>query len=212
MKSFKQYLMESDKTYEFNIKIAGDCPADAPSKIKSALVRFEPISVDKGIRTPIQDYQIDFPNHKNVEITTFTVVLDYPATTEQVKAELSTGLEITPDSIIVRTDEETAEIDLNTQYEELKPGPALLNTPYSKENNQELVGEKRKFSLLKELGKESHHGEVYDKVNTELLAKRAPVEGTKRKKSEGALSNSAKRSPVGSRPTKLPNVTTTGGL
>jgi dissimilatory sulfite reductase (desulfoviridin) alpha/beta subunit len=34
MKSFKDYLTESKKTYDFKVKIAGDCPKDCVKKIK----------------------------------------------------------------------------------------------------------------------------------------------------------------------------------
>ena len=40
MKSFKEYLTESKKTYDFRIKIAGDLPEGADKMMKTALEKF----------------------------------------------------------------------------------------------------------------------------------------------------------------------------
>ena len=61
MKSFKQYLLENKQTYDFKIKVAGDCPEKATESIKAALTQYGCESCSSGKRTPIQETQIDFP-------------------------------------------------------------------------------------------------------------------------------------------------------
>ena len=41
MKSFKAYLTESHKTYDFRLRIAGDLPDELQSKIKSVLEAYQ---------------------------------------------------------------------------------------------------------------------------------------------------------------------------
>ena len=209
MKSFKQYLFESTKPYDFKIKIAGDCDDHAEDKIKSALVQYQPQSVKKVTRTPVQETLIDFPEHKNLEVTIFDLATEYPATSDQIQTLVATALNKDLGHVKVQNEQQEHEQELNHEHDEVKQGPALLNSPYPKENNQFLVGEKQKMALLKELGKESHDGEPYTEVNAQLLAKKCPSEKPKRKRS-GKMANET--SPIGSHQVKLPDVTTTGGL
>ena len=57
MKSFKEYLTESKRVYEFKVKIAGNCPKDCASQIKTALSQFHVESCSAGKSTPIQETQ-----------------------------------------------------------------------------------------------------------------------------------------------------------
>ena len=45
MKSFKEYLTESKKVYEFKVKIAGDIPKDFANNLKIALAQFNVESI-----------------------------------------------------------------------------------------------------------------------------------------------------------------------
>lgn len=177
MKSFKEYLLESKQTYNFKVKVAGECPEDCADKIKKALAEYSCNTCSKGMTTPIQESHIDFPDHKNVSVTVFEVALDYPATSEQVRNRVSDALTLNQSCVRVRNPLEEAETDLNHSNDE-KSGESLLNKDYEKSNNQELVGEKQKMSLLKELGKNKNQGTQYKGVNEKILAKKMPVEKT----------------------------------
>lgn len=199
MKSFKQYLIESQQTYDFKIKIAGDCPEDCDTKIKEALTQFGANSCVQKMRTPIQETHVDFPECKNVSVTVFEVSLDYPATSAQIRSQVSTILGINESNIRVRNPLEEQETELNHQYDE-KSGTALLNEPYEKSNNQNLVGEKRKMDLLRELSKNRVTPKQYKGVNDKILAKKMPSE---KKSKIDSTTNS--KSPLGSGQIKLPN-------
>ena len=199
MKSFKQYLIESQQTYDFKIKIAGDCPEDCDTKIKEALTQFGANSCVQKMRTPIQETHVDFPECKNVSVTVFEVSLDYPATSAQIRSQVSTILGINESNIRVRNPLEEQETEINHQYDE-KSGTALLNEPYEKSNNQNLVGEKRKMDLLRELSKNRVTPKQYKGVNDKILAKKMPSE---KKSKIDSTTNS--KSPLGSGQIKLPD-------
>lgn len=177
MKSFKEYLIESKQTYDFKVKIAGDCPEDCADKIKEALSQYSCGKCSKGMTTPIQESHVDFPDHKNVSVTVFEVSLDYPATSEQVRNQVADATGLGQSCVRVRNPLEEQETELNTANAE-KSGESLLNKDYEKSSNQDLVGEKQKMSMLKELSKNKTQGTQYKGVNEKILAKKSPVEKT----------------------------------
>lgn len=175
MKSFKQYLLESKQVYEFKVKIAGEPADEQIDKFKGALTRYVISHFAKSTRTPIQETQIDFPEHKNISVTTYDVILNYPATSFQIRQLAAETLGLSECCVKVRNLHEQAEQELNHEHDE-KSGESLLGKDYDKENNQHLAGQSNVMDLLKELNKYKHHGEQYKGVNDQLLAKKAPVE------------------------------------
>jgi hypothetical protein len=179
MKSFKEYLTESKKVYEFKIKIAGDCPKDCAKQIKEALDEYKVESCSSGKSTPISGKQPDFPKLENVGATIFNVVLSYPTNTVQVREAVASKLKISSANIRVRNMKEEEELELNHEHD-AKSGTALLGKDYEADNNQDLVGEKHTMSLLKELGKHKKELEQFKGINDNILAKSNPsgkVEG-----------------------------------
>lgn len=152
MKSFIEYLTESKKTYNFKIKIAGECPKDCAAKIKESLSRFDVASCSAGKRAPIQESHFDFPEQSNVEVTVFDICLNYPVTSVQIRACVAESLNKSQDVIRVRNPQEEAETILNHANAQ-KSGKALLDSDYEASDNQNLVGDKHVMSMLKELGK-----------------------------------------------------------
>ena len=208
MKSFKQYLTESKKTYEFKIKLAGDYEKDAVNKIKEALAKYNVESCSAGKRAPIQESPIDFPDHNNINVTVFDVALSYPTNSVQVREAVADKLGITSNCIKVRSTGDLEEEILNHQFDE-KSGESLLSKEYEDSNNQHLVGNDRTMSLLKELSKVKNCGEQVKGINDDLFAKSIPSE-----KIEGPALKAAKInnvSPVGSTKVKLPTAKTAKG-
>lgn len=199
MKSFKQHLLESKQVYEFKIKIAGEPAKEQIDRLKSALAPFTVESFSTGTRSPIQETQIDFPEHKNISTTTYNVVLSYPATSFQVKNLAAEALGLSECCIKVRNTKEEAEYDINHANDQ-KSGTALLGTDYENECNQHLVGETHKMGLLKELSKVKHQGEQYKGVNDKLLASSVPSS----KSSTTSTNTPNSSSVIGSRKVTLP--------
>lgn len=201
MKSFKDYLTESKKVYEFKVKIAGDCPKDCAAQIKTALSQFHVESCSAGKRTPIQETHVDFPEHKNVNVTLFDVCTSYPATSFQVRDKIAETLKISHAVVKVKNIHEAAEDEINHKLSE-KTGKSLLQADYEASDNQKMVGGQHAMSLLKELGKVKKEANLYTGTNDELLAKSVPAE-----KSNAKESKQNNTSPVGSKQLKR----TTGG-
>lgn len=204
MKSFKEYLTESKKVYEFKVKLAGDYKK-AGEMIKSALSQYKVESCSAGKRLPIAETHADFPHITNTNVTMFDVCTAYPVTSQQVRALIAEKCRCPIDSVRVRNLAETAEEELNHANDK-KSGESLLNKDYETESSgQKLVGEKQKFNLLKELMKDKKTLEQYKGVNDAILASKAPT--------ESVVADSAKintKSPVGSTKVKKPTAKTVG--
>lgn len=198
MKSFKDYLTESKKVYEFKVKIAGDCPKDCAGQIKKSLAQYQVEKCSAGKSTPIQETQEEFPGLNNVGLTIYDITTSYPVNSLQVRNAIAEGTGIALNNVIVRTTAEQAEYNIN-HANDAKSG-ATLGTDYEKSNNQDKVGAKHMMSFLKELDKTKHAGEAYTGTNDQLLAKKAPSE----KQSEQS-DDVGTVSAIGSKKTKLPD-------
>lgn len=200
MKSFKEYLTESKKVYEFKVKIAGECPKGCAAIIKQALAKYNVTSCSAGKSAPIQEQYEEFPGLTNIELTIFDVVTDYPVNSLQVRSAISEAANISASNIIVRTAGEQAEHEINHAHDD-KTGEALLGTDYEKSNNQDMVGTKHMMSFLKDLNKTKHAGEQYTGVNDQLLASKSPSE-----KAADDTSKPGTVSAIGSKKVKFPEL------
>lgn len=190
MKSFKEYLMEGKKTYDFKVKIAGELPEDCASVIKDALSTYDVASCSESKRTPIQETHADFPEYRNTHVTVYDICLNYPATSDQVRNVVAEHVGKDTGAIRVRSPHDEREYEIN-HANEGKSGKAVLGTDYEKGNNQGSVGDKHVANFLKDLSKNKAPGEQYKGVNDKLLAKKAPAE-----KAEKAEKASASKSPL----------------
>jgi hypothetical protein len=176
MKSYKEYLTESKETYDFKIKIAGDCPKDCSMLIKRALSKFQVENCSSGKSTPIQETQSDFPEQKNIGVTVFDVSTHYPATSMEVSTLVAEHCNMSQGSVKVRNLKEQEEEELNNANAEATGESLLAKEELEEVDGQKLVGDKHNMSLLKELTKNKKELEQYKGVNDKLLAKKAPTE------------------------------------
>ena len=88
MKTFKQYLSESKKTYNFKVKVAGPLPENFEDGLKTRLGRCGVMSLTKEATTPVQAVPLDFPQLKNMEVSIFQVVCEYPVIAPEVRNEV----------------------------------------------------------------------------------------------------------------------------
>jgi hypothetical protein len=204
MKSYKEYLTESKRVYEFKVKLAGDYEK-AGELIKAALAQYKVESCSSGKRLPIAETHAEFPHVKNTNVTIFDVSTAYPVNSVQVRAAIAEKCRCPISSIVVRNLAEESEIEINHQYDE-KSGQSLLSTEYEADSdNQKLVGEKQKFKLLKELTKDRKTLEQYKGVNDAILASSVPSESTS---TDSTKSNT--KSAVGSTKVKKPTANNVG--
>ena len=152
MKSFKDYLIESKKTYDFKIKIAGDFTTESESDLQGLLTKYQCVGFKKAGKTPVQSFPLDFPRLTNKEVSIYEVSLDYPVASHELQNYLGAGLKLSEQFIVVRKPGEPSE-----QYQE--PGEkregALLNDgTYAESPNvdsNDYYGDKYNASLIKTL-------------------------------------------------------------
>lgn len=150
MKTFKQYLAESKKTYAFKIGVAGDLPEGFNTRLRTAMEKFSVASMSEGKKTPIQESPMDFPSLQNTEVTYWDVEVNYPTTEAVVKNYLGQFCSVHESHIVVRNPnnalEEQNKEETDTTYETL-----LTKEDMGGESAQDSVGENRIMDLLKEL-------------------------------------------------------------
>jgi hypothetical protein len=102
MKNFQQYLAESERTYNYRIKIVGDVAPDFVKQLEDKLKQFDVIKITKPKTTPVQLKPADFPAHSNDSVTSMDVEFRYPAIEPQIK-QIAQLLFMDPNRIIMLT-------------------------------------------------------------------------------------------------------------
>ena len=102
MKNFQQYLAESERTYNYRIKIVGDVAPDFIKALEDKLAQFDIVKISKPKTTPVQAKPADFPKHSNDSVTSMDVEFRYPAIEPQIK-QIAQLLFMDPNRIIMLT-------------------------------------------------------------------------------------------------------------
>jgi hypothetical protein len=144
MKNFQQYLAESERTYNYRIKIVGEVAPDFIKMLEEKLKQFDPVQIGKPKTTPVQLKPADFPKHSNDSVTSLDVEFRYPAIEPQIK-QIAQLLFLDPNRIIMLTtphedgmDKERAKVDAenkdlltNTDYPAPDAEQKALSADYS---------------------------------------------------------------------------------
>ena len=102
MKNFQQYLAESERTYNYRIKVVGDTPADFFQALKEKCAQFDVVRYGDVKTTPVQLKPADFPAYENDRVSSIDVEFRYPAIEPQIK-QLAQLLSFDPNRIIMLT-------------------------------------------------------------------------------------------------------------
>jgi hypothetical protein len=102
MKKFQEYLAESQRTYNYRIKIVGDVAPDFVKMLEEKLKQFDPVKIGKPKTTPVQLKPADFPAHSNDSVTSMDCEFRYPAIEPQIK-QIAQLLFLDPNRIIMLT-------------------------------------------------------------------------------------------------------------
>ena len=149
MKTFKELLTESSKTYEFTIKMAGDLAEDINDKLESCLQKYQLVKLSPGETTLITERPLDFPQLQNMEVTIYEAEVAYPVTPNVLATYIASCCGC--DEKYVRVNAPGHDIDVLQEPADDKPYEAKLNSDYEAEDNQDLAGGNRVMNLLKEL-------------------------------------------------------------
>jgi len=181
MKTFKEYLTESQKVWSFRIKVAGDLPENFQPTVREKLQKFGVSRFEKTKQTPIQKTAIDFPQLENVEVSVFELETAYPVTPPEISNIVKSCNLIKEEYLLVRyTTEELDYVD----FEEPKD-PLLTDSSYSevtKIKHKDYFGDDFNKGFLKELEKtaKARKKELkHDKANPDVLTSAPKVKADK---------------------------------
>jgi hypothetical protein len=107
MKNFKDYLAESQRTYNYRMKIVGDVEPAMIKALEEKLKQFDPVKISAIKTTPIQLKPADFPAHANESVSAMDCEFRYPAIEPQIQ-QIAQLLGLDPNRIRL----------LTTSYEE----------------------------------------------------------------------------------------------
>ena len=102
MKPFAKYLAESEKTYNYRIKIVGDVPNTFVKELEGKLTQFDIVKISKPKTTPVRKEIPDFPAFPNQPMSIVDVEFRYPAIEPQIK-QLAQLLGMDPNRILMNT-------------------------------------------------------------------------------------------------------------
>lgn len=102
MKHFKDYLTESERTYNYRIKFVGEAPAYFLKELEEKLKQFDIVKISAPKTTPVQLKPADFPAYENDRVTHMDVEFRYPAIEPQIQ-QLAQLLGLDPNRIRMLT-------------------------------------------------------------------------------------------------------------
>jgi hypothetical protein len=157
MKNFKDYLTESQKTYTFKIKVAGQLPEKFTETVKTRLEKYGCSKFNQVGATPIQSTARDFPNLSNVEVTIFEMECAYPVTSPEILEMIKGSTTVCETHLKVRNLKEQELFDLGSNEEKNQKSEALLNDAQYKDapkiKSKDYFGTEFNKSFLKDLQK-----------------------------------------------------------
>jgi hypothetical protein len=153
MKKFSEFLAESVRNYEYNVKLAFKPDNEMMTAIENALQKYNIVSITAPRSLPIQRVDKDFPGLKTPETYIFKVVVSYPAPAEFIRHTIaSVGFEFEqvrvltgePNSIYFPAGVPSNMDSMNTENDAVTANTSdtpLLQKGYDPQNNEEISGE-----------------------------------------------------------------------
>lgn len=150
---FRTILEQTKKTYKFKIGLAGVLPENINVLLKTALDKYECVSLSKGKKTPITERPLDFPKLSNVEVTYFDAELCYPTTPDILEQYVSLVSKTPISHTLVRTATQDGDYPTDKKAE---PYVVKLTSDLEQADPkaQNLVAQKRVVEILKQMEKD----------------------------------------------------------
>jgi hypothetical protein len=128
MKPFAKYLAESERTYQYRIKVVGDIPPGFFKTFEEKLDQFDVVKMSTPKSTPVRAVIPDFPAFPNQSVTRVDVEFKYPAIEPQIK-QIARLLGLDENRIVMMTTpyEESLTDEGNKIEDQNKD---LLDSPY----------------------------------------------------------------------------------
>jgi hypothetical protein len=152
MKKFQEYLAESERTYNYRIKIVGDVEPAIVKALEEKLKQFDPVKISSVKKTPIQLKPADFPAAANESVSSMDCEFRYPAIEPQIQ-QLAQLLGLNPNRIRMLTvsyedsmavekekvEDENKDLLTDTDYPAPDAEQRALSKDYSAPYNQHAV-------------------------------------------------------------------------
>ena len=136
MKKFNEYLAESQRVYNYRIKIVGDVPSGFIKALEEKLKQFDPAKISSVKTTPVQLNPAEFPAYSNERVSHMDCEFRYPAIEPQIQ-QIAQLLGLDPNRIRMLTvpyeDSMNKErVDVEEQNQDL-----LTDTDYPAPNKEQ---------------------------------------------------------------------------
>jgi len=152
MKSFRSYLVESEQTYKFRIKMAEKCDDETMDALETALQKYDMKSMSKPKKTPIQEHPMDFQTLQNAEVFIMDTELQYPVTAHQLYEYISQVVGVPASHLVVINQDNPEEIAREEALkEEGEEYETLLGSDYKEEKQDPTFGDEYNENMLKSL-------------------------------------------------------------
>ena len=154
MKTFQNYLTESERTYDYRIKVVGEVAPDFFDQLEKKLAQFDIVKMTKPKKTPVMATIKDFPEEKNQSVTNVDVSFRYPAIEPQIK-QLAQLMGLNPNHICMLTQNYQDSIEQETKAVEELNKDLLTDTDFpapnaeQKELSQDYSADPYQHSVLK---------------------------------------------------------------
>ena len=176
MSTFKDYLTESTKSYDYKIKIAGEPKDIDKNALETALQKFDLANMSAGKTTPIMKLPLDFPRLSNESVTIFDVTTNYPESPRVMHEYLSDILRIPMTHIVVKKPGEPTEeyqndmqVAKKSEYASKLQDIEMKDAP--KVNAEDYHSTKANMGLLKELLKDREENKEAPKEKENSMSK-----------------------------------------
>jgi hypothetical protein len=206
MKSYKAYITESYKTYDFRLRIAGELPSDLQAKIKQVLEAYQVDKMSALKRLPIQETP-EFPNMGPVEVNIIDVCLCYPCNDIEVRTLVAerTGIDLACIKVTPANSPYEVALAGGERSGPNKEGESVLaqSDMVAEKVDADLVGNARIPTLIKEL-ENARKYQYAEAAGGKVTDKSFQSQGTTNNLSIGSAS------PIGTHQNKVINPRKTG--
>jgi hypothetical protein len=129
MKTFRQYLVESVRTYRYTLKIAGDVDSKFLDLLRMNLKKFDPVKIEDAKTTPIQKDPYGFPDIHNESVTIIKCEFKYPATEPMIQQMVQLmGKNVNQVRLITTDYDDSVNHEVEQYANEASHSPLLLHT------------------------------------------------------------------------------------
>ena len=106
MKTFYEYLAESNKEYALRIKFATDISEAMLDRMETHLEKYGVKEITKPKKTIAQSNPMDFAESRGREVTIVDFVLDYPVVSDVLRDEICEATGLSRTHVVVRSPED----------------------------------------------------------------------------------------------------------